>query len=347
MDNRIRRVYPDIILDDTNISINLRPYIQSIEVTDNLEGTLDDMKLNLINKENKFLSKDWGFEKKQKLTYNIKTLNWENANEGLIQAASGIFFIDEKEFDKELAIIKAISAPLEAKDTKSSKTWGKITLKNLGKEKADKYNLEFQYLVNEEINLADLKQEKQSDFEFLNKIAEDEGVKLKITFNKLILFMEDDFIKKNPVAVIDLNNVKDYKLIDKSSNIFDSVEVTYFNTNKYKKEKILLTESELRGGKKGESEKPLKINARSKSGDLKKFALKKLEQANKKEIKLNIPIVGDRRLYAGCTITIINSGEYNGKYMVYRVVKTLPEFTTNIETYKIKEDENNDDNIKK
>ena len=44
------------------------------------------------------------------------------------------------------------------------------------------------YKVKENITLKNIKQEEEEDFSFLNKIAQDEGVKLKISSGILILF---------------------------------------------------------------------------------------------------------------------------------------------------------------
>ncbi len=335
MDNLMRRVYPTLIYKEKDISEDLQPYLLSITSTDNLEGELDSIKISVLNQDNKFLDPKWSPEKKEILTFGIKTLNWENELEGFMQSNIGTYYIDEKTFDKKIATWKGISAPLNSKNEKNSKTWETVSMKRLGEEFANKYNLEFQYLVSGEITLTDLIQENETDFSFLNKIAKEEGIKLKITNKKLVLFDEKEFQKKEAVYKIDLQKVEDYRINDKSNEIYDAVEVTEFDPIALANKTVTKTKAELEGKIGGSKNKVLKIKARSKSGDLDKYCLKMLEQVNKQEKIIILKVVGDRRAYAGLTFELINAGYYSGKYMMKKVKQILPKFTTEIEAYLI------------
>lgn len=335
MDNLMRRVYPTLIYKEKDISEDLQPYLLSVTSTDNLEGELDSIKISVLNQDNKFLDPKWSPEKKEILTFGIKTLNWENELEGFMQSNIGTYYIDEKTFDKKIATWKGISAPLNSKNEKNSKTWETVSMKRLGEEFANKYNLEFQYLVSGEITLIDLIQENETDFSFLNKIAKEEGIKLKITNKKLVLFDEKEFQNKEAVYKIDLQKVEDYKINDKSNEIYDAVEVTEFDPIALANKTVTKTKVELEGKTGGTKNKVLKIKARSKSGNLNKYCLKILEQVNKQEKTITLKVVGDRRAYAGLTFELINAGYYSGKYMMKKVKQTLPKFTTEIEAYLI------------
>lgn len=332
---KMRRAEPTIIYKENEITKNIMPYISSIIITDNLEGTLDDVKISLINQKNIFLNNNWSPNKNERIEIGIKTLNWEQEKEGIVSKNFGIFYIDEKEFSKKTATWKGISAPLNSKNVKNSKTWESVTLNKLGEEIANKYNLEYQFFLESEINLKDLQQEKQTDFSFLNKIALEEGIKLKITNKKLVLFEESEFQKKETSIILDLKKVEDFRIKDKSNDIYDAVEVKEFDKIAFKETKVIITKEELEGKEPGQANKILKINTRSKSQDLYKYALKKLQQVNKQENMINITMVGDLRYYAGIVINIINAGIYSGRYMIKKVIHKLPNFTTEIETYKI------------
>lgn len=332
---KMRRAEPTIIYKENEITKNIMPYISSIIITDNLEGTLDDVKISLINQKNIFLNNNWSPNKNERIEIGIKTLNWEQEKEGIVSKNFGIFYIDEKEFSKKTATWKGISAPLNSKNVKNSKTWESVTLNKLGEEIANKYNLEYQFFSESEINLKDLQQEKQTDFSFLNKIALEEGIKLKITNKKLVLFEESEFQKKETSIILDLKKVEDFRIKDKSNDIYDAVEVKEFDKIAFKETKVIITKEELEGKEPGQANKILKINTRSKSQDLYKYALKKLQQVNKQENMINITMVGDLRYYAGIVINIINAGIYSGRYMIKKVIHKLPNFTTEIETYKI------------
>ena len=332
---KMRRAEPTIIYKENEITKDIMPYISSITITDNLEGTLDDAKISLINQKNIFLNNNWSPNKNERIEIGIKTLNWEQEKEGIVNKNFGIFYIDEKEFSKKTATWKGISAPLNSKNVKNSKTWESVTLNKLGEEIANKYNLEYQFFSESEINLKDLQQEKQTDFSFLNKIALEEGIKLKITNKKLVLFEESEFQKKETSIILDLKKVEDFRIKDKSNDIYDAVEVKEFDKIAFKETKVIITKEELEGKEPGQANKILKISTRSKSQDLYKYALKKLQQVNKQENMINITMVGDLRYYAGIVINIINAGIYSGRYMVKKAIHKLPNFTTEIETYKI------------
>lgn len=332
---KMRRAWVEIIHKDKNITTELSPYLQNFEVVDNLEGQLDSMRITLLNKGNKFMQNGWSFSKGEILEFKIKTLNWENEFEGEKEAGIGLFYVDEREYSKDSAEIKGISAPLQALDVVYSKTWESISLKRLGEEFAKKYNLKFIYLSPRDIILKNLTQEKETDFSYLNKIAQEEGVKLKLTYNSLVLFEESEFVKKEKVATIDLLKVIDFSLVDRSSDIYDSVEVSYFDMISFSEKKVVITEAELKGEKGGTMKKTLKITKKPASLDIKTYALKKLEQVNKRQKELEITDIGNRNIYAGSTFEIINSGEYNGKYLATQVTKNLPGFVTKIKSYKI------------
>lgn len=338
MDRLMRRVDPILFYKEKDISEDLRPYLLSVSSEDNLEGKLDSIEISVINKDNKFLDPNWSPEKKEILEFGIKTLNWENELEGFLQSNVGSYYIDEKSFNKKVATWKGISAPLNSKNTKNSKTWESISMKRLGEEFASKYNLEFQYLVSDEITLINLTQENETDFSFLNEIAKEEGIKLKITNKKLVLFDEKEFQNKEAVYIIDLLKVKDYKIKDKSNEIYDAVEIKEFDVISLENKTVVKTKAELEGKLGGTKNKILKVKARSKSNNLDRYCLKLLEQANKYEETITLTVVGDRRAYAGLTFNLINAGYYSGKYMMKKVKHTLPTFTTEIEGYLIKKE---------
>ena len=343
MEQLARRVYAVVKYKDKDISQDISPYLLSMTVIDNLEGELDSVRISLLNEDNKFLNPKWSPNKKEILEIGIKTLNWESEIEGYQYRKLGIYYVDEKNFDKRIATWKGVSAPLNSRNQKNSKTWASISLKRLGEEFSSKYGLEFQFYVSEEITLTDLRQENETDFSFLDRIAKEEGIKLKITNKKMVLFSEKEFQDKEIAWTIDLTKVIDYSIKDISNDIYDAVEITEFDPIALKNKEVIKTKAELEGGTGGTKNKTLKIKARSKSNDLNRYCLKMLEQVNKKEKSLTITIVGDRNIYAGLTFNLINAGIYAGKYMAKKVKHTLPKFTTEIEAYLIGQGEKRND----
>ena len=336
--NLVRRASPTFFINNKDVTEEMLKHIVDMEIVDNLEGTLDEIIIKLNNENNRFLTTNWAIPKGTEAKIGIKTLNWNSEFEGESHSDIGIFNIDIRQFNRKTATFKGISAPLSSRDAKRSKIWANISLEALGKEFADRYKLKYFYKVKENITLKNIKQEEE-DFSFLNKIAQEEGVKLKISSGILILFEEEILSENTALLSISLDNVEEFEIKDKSNDIYDAIEVKYFDTKKQKEEKVIITKQELETGQKSDNYKKVySMKSRAKSGDLKKLAKKTLENINKREIEASLKIIGCKELYSGCIISLSDAGEFSGNYVVTRLQHNFPKFTTSIEMYKIKKD---------
>lgn len=337
--NLVRRASPTFFINNKDVTEEMLKHIVDMEIVDNLEGTLDEIIIKLNNENNRFLTTNWAIPKGTEAKIGIKTLNWNSEFEGESHSDIGIFNIDIRQFNRKTATFKGISAPLSSRDAKRSKIWANISLEALGKEFADIYKLKYFYKVKENITLKNIKQEEEEDFSFLNKIAQEEGVKLKISSGILILFEEEILSENTALLSISLDNVEEFEIKDKSNDIYDAIEVKYFDTKKQKEEKVIITKQELETGQKSDNYKKVySMKSRAKSGDLKKLAKKTLENINKREIEASLKIIGCKELYSGCIISLSDAGEFSGNYVVTRLQHNFPKFITSIEMYKIKKD---------
>lgn len=339
MDARlIRRVEAGIIYKGKEISSSLSLYLKNITIVDNLKGSIDDLNITLRNDECRFLQPSWSFELKDRFEITLTTLNWENELEGKKSLKCGYFYLDDKSFNKDTVTIKGLSIPLgPIQDQKNSNHWDNASLETIGKEIATKYKLQFLYLVKEKINFYSIDQSEETDLEFLNKIASDEGINLKLTFDKLVLFDETYIEDEKTKRIIDLRGgeIIDWDIREKTKDIYDKVEIKYFNSISGEEEIYIYSEEK----SKNLPEKILKMSRRSASRDIEKFAKKKLKQINQDKIILNLSIIGELKLTAGKTFNLINAGIFNGKYMINKLTRTLSPFTTSIEAYYIKKED--------
>lgn len=345
IENLVRRASPIIYYKNKDITKSILPFFSSLEVTEVLEGELDSLTLKFNNHKNNFLKNNWAFKKDEIVKFQIETINWESNFEGIKRNNIGNYYIDTRKFNKKIATIKAISSPLGAKNTKNSKIWNKITLKNLGAEFAAKYNLEYFYKSEKEINLTNVKQEKQTDFSFLQNIATREGIKLKITHSKVVLFEEELLIKKAIKKSFSIDYFEDYEINDKTDEIYDAIELTYFDTKQNKQLKAVITKSEIESGKKVKSkkfQKLLKVKMRALTGDIHTLAKNMLTRENRREIEISFTMIGLAGLYTGDVIEILDAGEFNGKYLIIKLSHKLPKFETSVTAYKIKKEQKND-----
>ncbi|MGL5778807.1 phage late control D family protein [Cetobacterium sp.] len=345
---RIRQAYAEIKYNEKDISLDLEKYLSALTITDNFSGQLDDIDIRLRSKEMLFLKPGWALKKKARLDVALITENWENQLEEKIQLPCGSFFIDDRNFEAYSISVKGISAPIgNILDQKNSKHWENTTLKILGEEIAKKHKLKFQYLVNEEIKFGSLDQDKETDLSFLNRIAEDEGISVKITFNKIVLIDRDIIEKKEATRIINLLSQEisnDWNFRERTKDVYDKCQVTYLNLTSCLKETETYTADGKNTATNEEDEKVLKINKRSSSGDIKKLAMKKLKQANRGEVEFTFSIIGDLNITAGTPFKLINAGIFNGKYMIEKITRTLAPFRADVEAYLIELDKEGSEN---
>lgn len=339
MDRLTRRVFVSIFYRGSDISLPLQKYITNFSTIDNANNTIDSIELSLRNDHNRFLKKEWDFPKKSKFDVKLTTVNWENEFEGIKERNLGSFYIDDKSYSKDKVSLKGLSIPLgNIQDQKNSKHWEKISLKNLGDEVAKKYNLEYMFLAEKEaekIEFKSLVQDKETDLNFLSKICEEEGMNLKITFNKLVIFDEELYEKKDSVRNIDLEKteVLSWDIHNKSKDIYDAVLLVFSNIKKGKEERYFFSLS----GKteKDPNQKILKINRRGAAHNLEKYAKKALKKANQEEIELTLSIVGELGLSSSNCFYLQNAGIYSGKYYIGQITRNLQPFVSILKCYRI------------
>ncbi len=326
-----------------NITEQLDPFVSSVSVTENLKGGADSLSLSLNNKENKLLKPEWLFDKGEKIDFYIKTTNWENATEGTVLKNVGTFFIDTRNFNRNKVSVKAISMPISGGyDQENSKVWDEITLEALGKELAKKYKIGFKYLCDETVKYKSLKQDKKTDFSFLDSLVREEGLCLKIAFDKLVLFDISKYENQATERIIDLlgGEISDWGINEKTKGIYDAIEIKYLDTVSMKEEKATYTRNQLESGSlEGnitDDMKVLKLNKRSNAGDLQKLARKLLKQKNDTEIIFDFTLQGDRSLIVGKTFYLKNAYSFNGKYMITNISTSLPGYKNKVTAYKIK-----------
>lgn len=339
--NRSRRASPLVLYKKKDISNQILPFLKQVTIVENLEGVFDEATIKCDNKNNIFLNANWAFSKGSMLEVGISTLNWESENEGLINKIIGQYNIDCKKLNTKDATIKCISAPLKAKNQENTNFYNKISLKELGNKIATKYNLQY-YYEGPDIVLDDVKQEKMTDFKFLSDVATKEGLKLKVTNNKLVLFEEEELIKREPVKSFSIDYFTDFEIDDRSNEIYDAIELSYYDAMEEEEKKVLITKNELEGGKNKEYEKVLKTKVRAKDNNFKRLARNLLNKANRREIVMTFKTIGYLNLYPGAAIIITNAGEYNGKYLITKIIYNLPKFYITVEAYKIKRENTND-----
>lgn len=317
--------------------VELSNELSSLTITDNISGIIDSIDFVLKNDNNRLLlNQENELCIGEKVEFELWTLNWTSLEEGIKTYPLGIYYIDTRNFDNERGTFKALSIPGgNSQDEVNTKTWGEISLKNLNQEFADKYKINSYFNSKDNPLLKDIKQENEADLSFLKKIAEEEGFNFKINVDKLIMFDIEEYERMPSKHQIDLNNIT-YSIDEETKNLYTRVEVKYEKSKFLDEEKISYSLKDFGIKLPGKvKEKTLKINARSKSSNLKKLAKARLFKENRGRVTLNTTIIEKIDLYSGDVIEVINAGIFSGRYMIKKTIKKLPDLDVNISAYKI------------
>ena len=362
-----RETWVHIEYEDKDISTELQPYIISFTYNDNSKNEIDDIEMTLENGDGRWFN-EWFPDEGAKLVISLIKKRWE---EGLVEETMpcGSFYIDQVDMTPGVISLKALAIPIgNLKNQVNSVAWEKISLKDIAADIANKHSITLEYYVEEEIMFQRVDQDKETDLIFLNRICQEEGVALKATDAKIVIYDIKKFEEEE--KVLELSRIEDFAMIKGYSfsrtnkGIYDKVEVSYYDPGTKKLIREVLTEEQLE--KRKEEEKPkkqkstaskreqkkedkkksekkhnkngktLKVNGKAKGTDNKKKAQKALEKENKEKETVNMTVVGNF-LLAGQNINLKDFGYFDGKYSIEKAVHTLDGgYTTALELKKVK-----------
>lgn len=331
-----RRAFINVTYNKVDITEALRKYIKSVEYTDTLSGSADDLQLTMEDRAGLWLA-EWFPDKGATLQASIVTKYWDTPTAADKELPLGLFEIDEVEcraMPSEVTI-KAVSVPNNTtlRGTEHTKAWEQYTVQKIAKDIADNAGLELMYKSDDNPVLERVEQTEQSDLGFLNKLCKDNGLSLKVTDKQLVIFDLAELEKEKPVLLLRRPIVngsslpeKDIKILTPSSWDFSSgTRDTYkacrvMYTNPKTKETIDYTFTDS-----GKTEgKTLLVKEEVKTiGEAEKRAKKALREKNSEEIKGAFTCMGDTDISAGLTILVEGFGHFDGKYIIKQVSHSL------------------------
>ncbi len=166
------------------------------------------------------------------MTFNDTNKVWDgwNAEKGdLIEVICGIaktgkMFINTVKPQNGSMILKASSIPLNAKE-KKNKSWENVYTLQLAKEIADRHGLGFESYGVTDYLYSYVRQENESDFEFLQKRCELESLAFVVFDKKLILYSEKYLEEQEAAEEIELGNDSDYDYTDNALSGYGSMTI--------------------------------------------------------------------------------------------------------------------------
>jgi len=293
---------------------------------DSAKNEADDIEIILEDREGLWRGAFFP-EKGASIKSTIIIENWEVP--GRVETLPcGTFELDEIEYKgpPDTASLKGLAVSLKGgiKDTKKSKTWASIALSKIGAAIAMAGGVKFWFISDYDHMYDTVQQNQESDLSFLVRLAKEQGLTVKATDSKIILFDERKFEEKPAVRRIMRNDddVLSYNFKNKTSETYKQAEVNY--TDSKSNETIVGAKETVVKALSGET---LKINIRPAAGMegataemkeqyAKRMAEKLLRMKNKYEIVANMTLVGDPNLLAGVTLEVMGWDAFDGTYYI-------------------------------
>ena len=238
-----RNIRVIIIFNKVDISEDIAHSISSLNYTDNSKNAIDDLEINLENLDYRWFN-EWYPDEQAQILVGLYEEN-DSASKFL---DLGTFYVDEPSFENQTLNLKCIALPLNQnlRDQKNTKAWEMITLNELVTQIANKHEMSSEiYAENDFFERLD--QNNETDLAFLDRIIKETALNMKVNDDKIIIFSDEE-IEKN--EVIDKFEVDDYRirsfsLKKKNKDIYDKVEVSYYDPDKKKLIKEIITKEEL------------------------------------------------------------------------------------------------------
>lgn len=338
-----RKAFVEVEYQGVNITADAKKDLVSFSYTDHAAGQSDSVYLILKDIQKKWRD-NWLPQKGDVVKPVIRTKNW--LYEGDRQSLTcGQFFADEPELSgwPSQLTLNAVSAPLNAKfnDVDITATWENITLTGIAGDIAGRAGLRLETHIQTDPLYEFKEQTEIADAAFLEELCNDEGLQMKATDQKLIVFDEQLFEQRPPVDTIlesdygRQGKTLSYDLMTRlSKTAYAGVKAVYWDAELNQEIEFLYAP-----GGVGEEDKIYTLNERVKSGDeARRRAVKKLRDLNKPENIGTLSLVGNVKMVGGACVTLQGFGAFDGKYYIESATHEIGSgYTTDIEIRQVLE----------
>lgn len=318
--------------DGKDISADIAAFLKSFSVREVLSGEADSAEITLEDREELWQG-DWLPDRGATMDIAISVNNWEYAGDNRTLPL-GKFEIDEitSSGPPSEAKIKLISIPNAAnlRGVEKTRAWEKTKLSQIVKDIADSAGIESYYDADDDPVKDRAEQSEQTDLSFLQKICQEEGLALKVTDEKIVVFDIAKYEQADPVMEINKNQVISFSCRSTIHDIYKACHIKYKHAQQDELIEYTFTDPNRKEGQ------TLEINEKVDSlQEAEKLAKKKLHEKNLEEISVSLTLLGNLSLLASNTVTLSGYHIYDGKYLITRSTHDIGSgYTTKIELRK-------------
>lgn len=331
-----RRANVTIIIEGKDVTKDLEPYRTALSYTDVLEGESNTAQISLHDRERLFIA-DWFPKRGDSAEISLSKLNWTGESDS-DSVSFGIFEIDEIEnkvsaSSGNTASIKlnSIANKSELRSIDKSRSWEKVKLSKIATDLTQEAGLEL-FFDADDVDIERAEQKETSNLKFLHKLCKDNGLCLRVSNGKVIIFDIDKFERQEPVTTLTYGDENIISFSGKAtiSKIYKSARVKYQHGKQAEKFDYKFDDPEKSDGM------TLEINQKVDSpAEAEKLAKKKLKEKNREEITVNLSVIGDFIYLAGQTLELKDFGFYDGRYMIKKVSHDVGKgYTCSLEMYR-------------
>lgn len=329
-----RRLTATVLYNKKDISVDLAAHLKGLSYTDNMSGEADTLDLTLEDKAGAWQG-NWFPDKGATLEATLNTVNWESLSAGNKSLRLGLFELDEigsSGYPSEINI-RAVSIPSDNKlrGVERTRSWEKAELKTIANDIASGAGMELVYDTEENPTLERTEQTEQSDLSFLLALTKDNGLALKVTENKVVIFDESKYETEEPKITIvkpntfytagtgiTVTNLLSYSFSNKSRDIYKACHVRYQHGKKKEIIEATFTDPDKKEGKTLEIKEDVENIA-----EAERLAKKRLREKNCQEWTGSLTVPGNLNLVAAVTVNITGFGKFDGKYIITRASHSI------------------------
>ena len=300
----VKKIRTKLLYNENDVTADFSNYLQSIVYKDFEEDESDEITVTLKDND-KLFQNGWYPEKGAKLSL---TIGYDNSENFL---NCGTFTIDENLFNfspygdtlEIRGLAATINEPLRMVNTDY---YEKTSLFEIAEKIAEKYHLEV-IKGTKDIQIERVNQVQENDLAFLRRISKDYGYMFKITDN-FIVFLETDR-EKLPLFTLTKQDIREFEILDSSTNIFKECRVDYFNPETKKLCTFTATQDIGSG--------TLKIRQKCTSKEQAKLIAEANLKTQAKEVTCRIILrEGNPYFMAGVSFNIAGFGRFDGTYHI-------------------------------
>ena len=311
-----RNVKVIIYVNGKYITDDISNYVKAVTYSDALEGEADTAEIELHD-VNHIWREEWFPQRGDTASIEFVRVNWNGEDEENLFLAD--FEIDEinnsYSASGNTAKVKLNSIPNSSglRSINESRSWEKVKLSKIAGDIAAEAGMTLFYDTKEDPEIERAEQSEKSNLAFLQKICRDNGLALKASDGKLIIFDEEKYEEQAPIITLTYgaDAIKSFNATATISKIYKSCKVEYKHGKNSEEISAEYTDPTKSDGM------TLKVNQKvATQAEAEKLAKKKLREKNKEEIKISMTLIGRFVYLSGNVIELSGHGWYDGNYII-------------------------------